>query len=157
MIECMQRVDDILDLKFCTDGVQTALHNEDYEQAAAHVHRFLSLDENVLRMSADANEGMWKVSLPFLESLIFFVNGKYFKIVDDFFCVYLPGSSLDTSFKLLTEAQQKLKSIVHNKFDAAVHSGDVASVERFFKIFPLIGEHEPGLSKFSKYLCSQVS
>ena len=72
-------------------------------------------------------------------------------------CVYLPGSSLDTSFKLLTEAQQKLKSIVHNKFDAAVHSGDVASVERFFKIFPLIGEHEPGLSKFSKYLCSQVS
>ncbi len=53
----MQRVDDILDLKFCTDGVQTALHNEDYEQAAAHVHRFLSLDENVLRMSADASEG----------------------------------------------------------------------------------------------------
>ena len=26
-------------------------------QAAAHIHRFLSLDENVLRMSADANEG----------------------------------------------------------------------------------------------------
>ena len=85
------------------------------------------------------------------------INGKYFKIVDNFYCVYLPGSSLDTSFKLLTEAQQKLKSIVHSKFDAAVHSGDVASVERFFKIFPLIGEHEPGLSKFSKYLCSQVS
>ncbi len=53
----MQRVDDVLDLKFCTDGVQTALHNEDYEQAAAHVHRFLALDENVLRMSADASEG----------------------------------------------------------------------------------------------------
>lgn len=28
----MQRVEDILDLKFCTDGVQTALQNEDYEQ-----------------------------------------------------------------------------------------------------------------------------
>ncbi len=68
----------------------------------------------------------------------------------------LTGSTLDTSFKLLTEAQQKLKSIVHKKFDAAVHSGDVASVERFFKIFPLIGEHESGLSKFSKYLCAQV-
>jgi len=26
-------------------------------QAAAHVHRFLALDENVLRMSADASEG----------------------------------------------------------------------------------------------------
>ena len=47
--------------------------------------------------------------------------------------------------------------IVHTKFDSAVHSGDVASVERFFKIFPLIGEHDNGLSKFSKYLCTQLS
>lgn len=30
-----------MDLKACTDGVKTALQNEDYEQAAAHVHRFL--------------------------------------------------------------------------------------------------------------------
>ena len=27
-------------------------------QAAGHVHRFLTLDENVLRMSAGANEGL---------------------------------------------------------------------------------------------------
>jgi len=27
------------------------------DQAAAHVHRFLALDENVIRMSADASEG----------------------------------------------------------------------------------------------------
>ena len=45
---------------------------------------------------------------------------------------------------------------MHRQFDAAVHAGDVASVERFFKIFPLIGEHEAGLAKFSKYLCSKV-
>ena len=32
--QCMTRVEDILDLKFCTDGVQTALQNEDYEQAS---------------------------------------------------------------------------------------------------------------------------
>jgi hypothetical protein len=29
---CMQRVEDVLDLKFCTDGVQTALQDEDYEK-----------------------------------------------------------------------------------------------------------------------------
>ena len=29
---CMQRVEDVLDLKFCIDGVQTALQNEDYEK-----------------------------------------------------------------------------------------------------------------------------
>ena len=31
MTSCITRVEDILDLKFCTDGVQTALQNEDYE------------------------------------------------------------------------------------------------------------------------------
>ena len=30
----MQRVEDILDLKFCTDGVQTALQDEDYEKVS---------------------------------------------------------------------------------------------------------------------------
>ena len=35
VIASMQRVDDVLDLKFCTDGVQTALHDEDYEQVTS--------------------------------------------------------------------------------------------------------------------------
>lgn len=34
--------------------------------------------------------------------------------------------------------------------------GDLPQVERFFKIFPLLGLHEEGLSKFSEYLCKQV-
>ncbi|XP_041375070.1 conserved oligomeric Golgi complex subunit 4-like [Gigantopelta aegis] len=121
--ECIQRVEDILDLKFSTDGVQTALQNEDYEQAAAHIHRYRNLDEHVIRMSADADE----------------------------------GSTLDTSFRLLHEAEEKLKSIVTTKFDAAVHAADVASVERFFKIFPLLGQHDEGLTKFGKYLSAQLS
>ena len=33
-MSCMQRVEDLLDLKFCTDGVQRALHDEDYEQVS---------------------------------------------------------------------------------------------------------------------------
>jgi len=66
------------------------------------------------------------------------------------------GSTLDMSFKLLHEAQSKLKNIIHNRFDSAVRSADAASVERFFKTFPLIGEHKAGLEKFSKYLCTQV-
>nr|KAG5690988.1 hypothetical protein BaRGS_007335 [Batillaria attramentaria] len=125
VVECSQRVEDILDLKFCTDGVQIALQNEDYEKAAGHVHRFRNLDETVIRMSAETNE--------------------------------VPGGTLDTSFKLLYESEEKLKNIVHNKFDAAVHSQDVASVERFFKIFPLLAMHTEGITKFSKYLAAQLS
>lgn len=44
--ECQQRVNDLIDLKLCSDGVKTALAEEDYEQAAAHLHRFLAMDES---------------------------------------------------------------------------------------------------------------
>lgn len=51
LYQAIQRADDILDLKFCMDGVQTALRNEDYEQAAAHIHRYLCLDKSVIELS----------------------------------------------------------------------------------------------------------
>ncbi|XP_002735095.1 conserved oligomeric Golgi complex subunit 4-like [Saccoglossus kowalevskii] len=122
--EAIRRVNDVLDLKFCTDGVQTALQNEDYEQAAAHVHRYLTLDENVLKqVTPDSKE----------------------------------DSGLDASLQLLHEAEQQLKAIVNVKFDDAVKTRDLASVERFFKIFPLLGLHDEGLKKFSMYLCTQIA
>ncbi|XP_028824735.1 conserved oligomeric Golgi complex subunit 4-like [Denticeps clupeoides] len=57
LYQAIQRTDDILDLKFCTDGVQTALRNNDYEQAAAHIHRYLSLDQSVIELSRQGGEG----------------------------------------------------------------------------------------------------
>ena len=65
LYQAIQRADDILDLKFCMDGVQTALRNEDYEQAAAHIHRYLCLDKSVIELSRQGKEG-WhpKLLLP---------------------------------------------------------------------------------------------
>ncbi|XP_067409381.1 conserved oligomeric Golgi complex subunit 4 [Emydura macquarii macquarii] len=123
LYQAIQRADDILDLKFCMDGVQTALRNEDYEQAAAHIHRYLSLDKSVIELSRQGKE----------------------------------GSIIDANLKLLQEAEQRLKTIVTEKFDVATKQGDLPQVERFFKIFPLLGLHEEGLSKFSEYLCKQVA
>lgn len=40
---------DLIDLKLCSEGVVTALNEEDYERAAAHIHRFLAMDESLLR------------------------------------------------------------------------------------------------------------
>ncbi|KAF7660583.1 hypothetical protein LDENG_00279330 [Lucifuga dentata] len=119
----IQRADDILDLKFCTDGVQTALHNEDYEQAAAHIHRYLSLDQSVIELSRQGEE----------------------------------SSAVDASLSMLQEAEQKLKVIVAEKLDEAVAAVDLAQVERFFKIFPLLGLHQQGLARFGQYLCSQLA
>ena len=41
--ECLQRVGDISDLKSCTAGIQVALDNEEYENAALIVRDFSSL------------------------------------------------------------------------------------------------------------------
>ena len=50
--------------QFCTDGVQTALQSEDYEKAAGHIHRYLSLDEKVLKqITPDSKEGSIQNSL----------------------------------------------------------------------------------------------
>ena len=38
-------MNDLIDLQLCSDGVKSAIADEDYEQAAAHLHRFLSMDE----------------------------------------------------------------------------------------------------------------
>nr|KAF6409465.1 component of oligomeric golgi complex 4 [Rousettus aegyptiacus] len=123
LYQAIQRADDILDLKFCMDGVQTALRNEDYEQAAAHIHRYLCLDKSVIELSRQGKE----------------------------------GSMIDANLKLLQEAEERLKAIVTEKFAIATKEGDLPQVERFFKIFPLLGLHEEGLSKFSEYLCKQVA
>uniref|UniRef100_A0A8V0ZRZ1 Conserved oligomeric Golgi complex subunit 4 n=1 Tax=Gallus gallus TaxID=9031 RepID=A0A8V0ZRZ1_CHICK len=123
LYQAIQRADDILDLKFCMDGVQTALRNEDYEQAAAHIHRYLSLDKSVIELSRQGKE----------------------------------GGIIDANLNLLQESEQRLKTIVTEKFDTAMKQGDLPQVERFFKIFPLLGLHEEGLSKFSEYLCKQVA
>lgn len=63
---------------------------------------------------------------------------------------------MDASLVMLQEAEQKLKVIVTDKLDEAVAAVDLAQVERFFKIFPMLGLHSQGLARFGQYLCTQV-
>ncbi|OQV15659.1 Conserved oligomeric Golgi complex subunit 4 [Hypsibius exemplaris] len=122
--ESLQRIEDILDLRFCTEGVQLAMQNEEYEVAAGHIHRFLKMDESVLFRSAEDMQQQ---------------------------------NSLQASLALLHDAQQSLKTIIVAKFDEALNTGDLANVERLFKIFPLLNLHDVGLKKFCTYLCSNIA
>uniref|UniRef100_A0A1I7Y4U5 Conserved oligomeric Golgi complex subunit 4 n=2 Tax=Steinernema glaseri TaxID=37863 RepID=A0A1I7Y4U5_9BILA len=125
VVDCLQRVSDLRDLRTCSEGVDLAIQEEDYEQAAKHVHRFLTLDMAVFKMGEqiDARDA---------------------------------GQSMTHSYNVLRLAQSTLKNIIERKFDEAVESTDVASMERFFKLFPLINEHQSGLERFGKYLCQKV-
>ncbi|XP_011688923.1 PREDICTED: conserved oligomeric Golgi complex subunit 4 [Wasmannia auropunctata] len=122
--ECQSRINDILDLQLCSEGVATALRNEDYEQGAAHVHRYLAMDQQLLERTAED------------------VSGDH--------------TSISSSLVTLQQAAMELRAVVTHKFDEAVKSEDLASVERFFKIFPLLGMHLEGLKKFCSYLCTKL-
>lgn len=69
VFEAIQRVDDIMDLNYCTDGVQGAMDQNNYEEAARHIYKYLCLDENVLRQTvpADSSESI-TTSLKTLET-----------------------------------------------------------------------------------------
>lgn len=84
------------------------------------------------------------------------------------------------SYEVLREATAQLKAIIEAKFDEvgafwitawivrkrlwviirrtfqAVQSDDVASLQRFFKLFPLINEHSGGINRFGHYLCEKT-
>ncbi|KAG4073194.1 hypothetical protein HA402_002583 [Bradysia odoriphaga] len=122
--ECQQRVHDLIDLQLCSQGVTTAIKDEDFEKGAAHINRFLSMDQHLLQRTADD------------------VSGSI--------------TSVSQAVSTLEAALQQMEKIVSQKFDEAVKKDDLASVERFFKIFPLLGKHTEGIEKFSKYICSKL-
>eukprot|EP00731_Ephydatia_muelleri_P026667 Em0018g767a len=122
----LKRVDDVIDLKSCVDGVQRAMDAGDYEQAAGHVHRYLALDESVL---LDTTTDLTKGS---------------------------SSSTVSVSFELLREAEARLKDLVRSKFNEASSCSDSSSLERFFKVFPLLNLHEEGLKLLNGHLSKLV-
>uniref|UniRef100_A0AC35G8L6 Conserved oligomeric Golgi complex subunit 4 n=1 Tax=Panagrolaimus sp. PS1159 TaxID=55785 RepID=A0AC35G8L6_9BILA len=125
VVECLLRVNDLRDLRTCSENVVPAIANEDFEEACQYIHRFHTLEGIVAKM------------------------GTRFD---------LPGSgqSMKSSYETLQNAAADLKIIIETNFDAAVASGDTASMERFFKLFPLLNDHANGLQKFGAYLCRKI-
>ncbi|XP_072401947.1 conserved oligomeric Golgi complex subunit 4 [Diabrotica undecimpunctata] len=122
--ECQARVSDLIDLEICSQGVQAAILDSDYEKGAAHVHRFLSMDQLLLKRTANDMDNV---------------------------------SNMLKSVRTLQDAASQLRAIVAHKFTEAVNTEDLVSIERFFKIFPLLGLHEEGIKEFCNYLRTKVS
>lgn len=110
-------------MEYCSQGVQKAIIDEDYEQGAAHIHRFLSIDQQLLQRTASDVENV---------------------------------SGVLKSVRTLQDAADQLRDIIKHKFDDAVRMHDLSSIERFLKIFPLLGMHEEGIKEFCYYLSTKV-
>eukprot|EP00053_Salpingoeca_punica_P014972 m.136864 g.136864 ORF g.136864 m.136864 type:complete len:771 (+) comp16592_c0_seq1:139-2451(+) len=119
----IKRVDDIVDLKGCMEGAQAALAGERFEEAAAFIHRYLSIDKKLLESEA----------------------------------AYSVDAHLVSPYESLNQAQDNLVQILRNRFDQAVLNNNKAEIDRFFKLFPFVMLHEEGLSKYARYLNSQIA
>ncbi|KAI1712112.1 COG4 transport protein [Ditylenchus destructor] len=113
-------------LRTCAEGVQVAMRSEEWDEAAQHIHRFFALDNAVFKMSEQQSD------------------------VKD------SGQSMKSCYDVLRQSAADLKQIIEGKFDEALAANDVASMERFFKLFPLINEHSSGLKRFGNYLCAKI-
>ncbi|KAL1916355.1 uncharacterized protein VTP21DRAFT_5972 [Calcarisporiella thermophila] len=59
--------------------------------------------------------------------------------------------------KILQDASTTLFELYSHEFDVAVHARNEASLTRFFKLFPLIGQHTAGLDKYSTFVCGIIA
>lgn len=83
--DCQQRVNDLIDLKLCSDGVKTALAEEDYEQAAAHLHREEEEDRGLAVCIVHYYSGKSMQLLPLLPPLTTFFFSRIYIHVRTFF------------------------------------------------------------------------
>merc|ERR1719500_301036 len=67
------------------------------------------------------------------------------------------GEGIEGRLATLHEAENRVRGVVARRFDEAVKDEDLASIERFFKIFPLLGMHEEGIANFTVYLCTKLA
>ncbi|KAG0095611.1 Golgi transport complex subunit 4 [Podila epicladia] len=122
----IRHVDDIQELKFCISGIQRAMEQLDYEDAARHLHKALGFDKAVLQGS------FAEISVPSAS------NPEYPTVT-------------------LANAKAKLLDIISTEFESAVQRQSEEDITRYFKLFPLLGEEQVGLDKYSRFVCAIVS
>lgn len=61
MDSCIQRVNDIINLTKCVEGVQETMASDNYETAASHINRYLHIDKKLISNIDDDVDGSFAV------------------------------------------------------------------------------------------------
>ncbi|KAF9138445.1 Golgi transport complex subunit 4 [Linnemannia schmuckeri] len=122
----IKHVEDVQELKFCISGIQRAMEQSDYEDAARHMHKALGFDKRIL-------EGSFaEISVP-------------------------SASNPEYPTVMLANSKAKLLEIISKEFEGATQRQSEEDITRYFKLFPLLGEEQVGLDKYSEFVCAIVS
>lgn len=64
--------------------------------------------------------------------------------------------SIRHSYEVLSSAKERLSKILKSRLTESVQKGDVAEMQRFIKMFPLIHEPDEGLQRYSVFLNQKI-
>lgn len=64
--------------------------------------------------------------------------------------------SIRHSYDVLSSAKERLSKILKSRLTEAVQKNDIAEMQRFVKLFPLIHESDEGLQRYSVYLNQKI-
>ena len=137
----LRKIGDILDLETCSDGVMEALRSGNYEEAAVHIKRFLSIDQQELRKTVSILCDDHKLAKN--------INPA---TTSDASRIQINPETMNLALRKLDDARSELSKLCHQKILRAINEKNTRDIERFFKLFPLLNEHETGLRVFSDHL-----
>jgi hypothetical protein len=175
--DCLSKIGDILDLKTCRNGMVNAMQSHNYEEAAMHIKRFLSIDQKELQKTIDIiihgdQTSYWPQNKP---------NRLLMGLDDDetqpnnapdvkqeapqeaqLSYAHLKQASLNfksinAALRELGDARVKLLNLCQENMAKAIKEENSREIERFFKIFPMLNEHQDGLLRYSEYLKNKIT
>lgn len=165
--DCLKKIGDILDLKTCRDGMFKAMELENYEEAAMHIKRFLSIDQDELHKTISIICGQQQKE-GFKHSVINHLLRDEYKIddikrsdenntvSDKINNIIIDPKLMNSALRELDEARGKLLVLCQENMARAIQEDNSREIERFFKIFPMLNEHQDGLNRYAKYLQNKI-
>lgn len=169
--DSLSKIGDILDLKTCRNGLINAMQASNYEEAAMHIKRFLSIDQDELQktitiicgdqtaywphqtmsqllMNLDDDEPQVSTVQPQTQAATIAIT----PVTSQKKQISLDPRSINLSLRELGEARIKLLQLCQENMARAIKEENTKDIERFFKIFPMLNEHQDGLRRYSEYL-----
>lgn len=162
--DSLSKIGDILDLETCRDGIINAMKLNNYEEAAIHVKRFLSIDQLELQKTIAIICNVFQQQRRVITSANTFgsralhresdIDTRQQSVIEKE--ILINPKLMNSALKDLDEAKCRLLHICQEKITQAIKDNNTRDIERFFKLFPMLNEHHDGLQRYSQYLKSRI-